>query len=166
MTKCYLVLGGYSGIGKTTFLKGVRSDFIDDGIGVNVVKWNNNVFYDLSGDLKYRNYIGKYFNEGDIIILCYRGDIDVSFHSISSWIQEIKNFNKKKIIILLDLHKKRTVIRDEASFYCINNGYYHYDLDFIGEKEFIENIVNVFSSKKDNRGCGWGDLVRKYCCCF
>ena len=158
MTKLNLVLGGYTEIGKTTFLKNITNNFVDDKIAVNIVKWNNCIFYDLSGDLKYRNFISKYLNIANVIIMCYRGDFPVSFFSISSWLQDIKKKSKTKIV-LLDLHKERTVIRDEASFYCINNGYFHYDLDYISEKDFIRNIVEIFCDEEQNKG-----LLN--CCCW
>jgi len=161
MTKYYLVLGGYCKVGKTTFLKKIKNDFLDEGIHVNVVKWNNFIFYDLNGDLKYRNYIKKYLNDGNIIIMCYRSDIEISFNSISSWLEEIKDKKGKKII-LLDLYNKRTELRDEASFYCLNNGYFHYDLDIISEKEFLENVISML--ELNNNSNWWSDWWKKICC--
>ena len=106
----------------------------------------NIIFYDSSGQEKFKSLIEIYNREANIIFLVYDITNKNTFININKYIEMIKEIKKEDSIIFLlgnknDLENQRKVIKKEAEELAEEKGFLFYE---ISTKKIYDDINNLF----------------------
>ena len=106
----------------------------------------NIIFYDSSGQEKFKSLIEIYNREADIIFLVYDITNRNTYININKYIEMIKEIKKEDSIIFLlgnknDLENQRKVIKKEAEELAEKKGFLFYE---ISTKKIYDDINNLF----------------------
>ena len=106
----------------------------------------NIIFYDSSGQEKFKSLIEIYNREANIIFLVYDITNKNTFININKYIEMIKEIKKEDSIIFLlrnknDLENQRKVIKKEAEELAEKKGFLFYE---ISTKKIYDDINNLF----------------------
>ena len=101
--------------------------------------------WDTCGQENYRSLMTKFYQNASLMILVYSINNRVSFEELNYWREQIKNFCKGDIKIILvgnknDLENERVVQFSEGKEYCENNNFQYFVETSIQDLESIQKI--------------------------
>ena len=124
---------------------------------VKTKNWQPNlIFYDTSGQQKFKSLIPMYIKDSQVIIFVYDISNKDSFIHIENWYNDLKDLIKEDAILILignktDLEEKRQITTKEVEDYSKQKGFLFYELSSkAGDKinDLLGNIILPEISKK------------------
>ena len=154
-----ILIIGDNNTGKTSLIQKITTNKFNyknqiPTLGLNffkIIKKHNNDkfqidFWDFSGSKEYLPLLENYYQESDIILICFDVSEKSTFQSIQSyWLPILHDFEKikeKKIILIgnkNDLQKDINVPQKDIFYFSAKN-----DNDF---SIFLENIIEIYCIK-------------------
>ena len=177
------IIIGDSNVGKTNicyvFLNGEFSNNYETTLGIDYqfqnIKINDLTFriqlWDTAGSEEFKSITKGYYSNSTCCILVYDLTDEKSFESIKKWIEEVKNYTNKNIILILvgnkyDLNDKRKITKEQGDALALEYGMEHiessakngYNIDEIFRvacQKIYENIIqNIYNLDDDTEPCG------------
>lgn len=162
---------GNSQVGKTSFILRYTEDSFKinylSTLGIDfiskIIQMQNGLsykinFYDTAGQEKYKSMSLNVIKNADGILLLYDISQQVTFDSISQWMEDIKNLKEEEFPILLvgnkcDLTEKRVISKEEGEKLANQYGISFFETsckDGINIKDAVLELTNQIIKKNKN----------------
>ena len=154
----YIILGD-SEVGKSNLLRRMNSEEFqndyNETIGIEFLALNkelDNKIYELKildtvGNESFRSSIFPFLNNRVCALIVYEIDKTKSFENITKWIEELKRYAPKTVLMILignkcDLNEKRKVTEEEGRELAEKNGMLFFETSAKTGKN-VEEVLNV-----------------------